>query len=67
MTVSVHRMTGRVVIVLSMLALLATTLAWLPAYAQGAGLVKPVKAQVGVQSTFNDSKITACDINGDGI
>jgi hypothetical protein len=50
----------------ALIFLLTLTLLAYPLRAPAQTMTKPVKAQVNVQSSFNDSKMTVDDIDGDG-
>jgi hypothetical protein len=50
-----------------MLLLLSLVILVVPVRAPAAGLVKPIKGQNNVQSSFNDSKMTVCDVDNDGV
>jgi hypothetical protein len=51
----------------TMLLLLSLMILAVPLRAPAEGMTKPVKGQKNVASSFNDSKLTACDVDNDGV
>lgn len=63
----IHVERRRALVTVVFLLLGALLLLAFPLPARAANINKPVKGQANTQSTFNDSKLTVADVDGDGI
>lgn len=67
MSINARDTRRRLLVFPTMLLLLSLVVLAAPLRAPAAGMTKRVKGQNNVGSSFNDSKMTACDVDNDGV